>query len=57
VAHTIQATWEAEIGRAVVLGQYKEKKFARHPSQQKRAGCGGMKLSSQLQQEAKNRRI
>jgi hypothetical protein len=49
----ILATWEAQIEGMIVPGQsrQKKKKVYETPSQPI-AGCGGVHLSSQLQQEA-----
>jgi hypothetical protein len=47
----ILATWEAELWRIEVPGQPRPKSSGDHISMEK-AGCDGMYLSSQLQQEA-----
>jgi hypothetical protein len=47
----ILATREVEIGKIIVTGQPR-KKNCETPSQQQKAGCGGMHLSSQLLQKA-----
>jgi hypothetical protein len=44
----ILVTWEADIGRIMVQGQPGQK-VHEMPFQQKKAGHGGMHLSSQLQ--------
>jgi hypothetical protein len=43
----ILATWRTEMGRIIVPGQAWPKKFARLHLNGKKAGCGGVCLSSQ----------
>jgi hypothetical protein len=47
----IVATWEAVLGRIVVLGHPRQKNSVRPNLKRKKAGCGGVCLSSQGQHE------